>query len=159
MTVLSSNYSIHDFSQLPHSNLNHYYTFGDIPNMVDNQSTLLREGDRLSLTNKLEIQKIRTFKDLDENWDSYEAQRICQQVIDRSIEIIIKIDLFNENIYFTSPGPNGEIMIQLKTGSKEVEIIVYPGKIKLVTFENNEFSKQSDFSADNLLGVIEWLNL
>ncbi|MEM6263609.1 MAG: hypothetical protein AAGI38_13940, partial [Bacteroidota bacterium] len=62
-------------------------------------------------------------------------------------------------VCFSSPGPNGEVMIQLKQGAREVEFIVYEGTSKYVTFEDDEFNKQGELSPHLLHGIIDWMNL
>ena len=159
MTALNKTYKVSNYSQVPFSFLNGNFIAHPGPMIIDHQSILFKEKGQLSLTNKLEIQKVKSFTELEENWDSYGAQKVSEEVTENSILLIEAIDFLDEDVYFTSPGPNGEIMIQLKNEDKEVELIVYESKTKFVTFENNEFKKQGDFEANILPKIIEWLHL
>lgn len=160
MKALSNTYRIQRFDSSPTTGLNNQYLVMD--NwfiVVDNQSLLLKAYDFISPVNRLEIQKVRSFADLEQNWDSYDAQKISTDAIAKSVDLIKEIDKLDEEIYFSSPGPNGEVMIQLKKAEKEVEIIQYANKSKYVTFGKGEFEKQGDFTLEILPEIIEWLNI
>ncbi|MFT5780257.1 MAG: hypothetical protein ACI837_003218 [Crocinitomicaceae bacterium] len=160
MTALSNTYRIRSFDSSPTTGLNNQYSVMD--NwlvVVDNQSLLFKAYDFISPVNRLEIQKVRSFAELEQNWDSYDAQKISPDAIAKSVDLIKEIDKLDEEIYFSSPGPNGEVMIQLKKAEKEVEIIQYANKSKYVTFSKEEFEKQGDFTLEILPEIIEWLNI
>lgn len=160
MTALSKTYKIPDNNSVPASYLSDSFVFKDssVNNMYD-QSTLFKIKGEISTINRFEIQNLRSFKNLEENWDSYEAEKISELVINNAISIVEKIDKFDEDVYFSSPGPNGEIMIQLKNYQKEVEIIVYSDRQKYVTFYESNFEKQGDFNINILSEIVEWLNM
>jgi len=161
MTVLSKSFRIPDFGLIPDARLNdQFFVSSNVFIVIDNLSTIFKTKGSLSLSNKQEIQKIRLFAELEENWDSYEAQRIATSVISRATRLVECIDSLDEDVYFTSPGPNGEIMVQLKKGLKEVEIILYEeSSAKYVTFQDNKFKKQGVFSLRILPEIIEWINV
>ncbi len=126
--------------------------------VVNRQSTLLK-NDGLSTSNKIELQKIRNFIELEENWDSYNAKKVSSVAIEKAQNLIKTLNKFNEGVYFSSPGPNGEVMVQLKRDSKEIEFVFYETSDKYVTFHNNDFSNQGVYSELILPGLIEWLNM
>lgn len=159
MPALSNSYRIENFSPTPTNGLNKFWIVDNVIVVVDSQSTVFKESGILSYANKLEIQKIGSFSDLERNWDSYNAEELNSNTISKAIDIVKEIDILDEDVYFTSPGPNGEIMIQLKKESKEVELIIYEDRTKYITFVNNEFVKQGSFSLNILSEIIEWLNL
>lgn len=160
MTALSNTYRIPSYDISPSNGLNNQFQIlENLPITVDNQSLLIKSYDFISPVNRLEIQKVRAFAELEEGWDSYDAQTISDNVITQSVDLIKEIDKLDEDVYFSSPGPNGEIMIQLKKGEKEVEIIQYPDKSKYVTFSNGEFEKQGDLGIHILPEIIEWINI
>lgn len=160
MTVLNSTFRIKRFITSPSAGLNNL--FGVEANLViaiNNQSTRVKEYESISYPHRVEIQKIRSFSELEKNWDSYDAQEISSDVISQAVDLIKEIDKLDEEVYFSSPGPNGEVMVELKRKDKEVEIIIYKEKMKYVTFENGDFEKQGEFKIQILPEIIAWLNL
>lgn len=117
----------------------------------------IRSAEIISFVNKLEIKNIKSFRNLKENWDSYDSALINELSIEKAISFIKEVDGFDRDVYLTSPGPNGEVMVQLKNDHKEIEFIFYPDKDKYVLFDNNKFINQSDYKKELLIELIEWL--
>lgn len=160
MTASSKSFRIPNYSSTPLNGLNQFWVIGNVVFSVDNQSTIFKESGSLSFINKQEIQRIRSFFQLEKNWDSYDSEKIDHEVISKAIDMVKDINALDEDVYFTAPGPNGEIMIQLKKENKEVEIIIYDSKIKYVSFVDNEFEKQGSFGDSDILPeIIRWLNI
>lgn len=112
----------------------------------------------LSRRNNFEITRIKTFTELESGWDSYNSDKITKQVINRTIKYIEEINDYNQDIYFSSPGPNGEISIELKHGEKNAEILIYPdNKTKYVFFEGNNFKMQGDAPIKKIGQIIQSL--
>ena len=75
MTALSTTFRIQSYVALPATELNNQFMIeGDLVISVNNQSLLLKEFESISHTNRLEIQKVRSFSELESGWDSYDAQ-------------------------------------------------------------------------------------
>ncbi len=117
----------------------------------------VKKKDDISLQNRLEIQNIKNFKELQNNWDSYDALPVSDVSIEKAIDFIVQVNNFGLDVYLTSPGPNGEVLVQLKNNEKEIEFIFYPEQDKYVSFSNNKFVEQGWFDYDNLLDRIKWL--
>ena len=120
-------------------------------------STIIISAEYLSLQNKLEIKRIKELSKLPENWDSDGALKISISSIERGVALIEEIDGYNIDVYFSSPGPNGEILIHLKSAEKEIEFILYPTKTKYVQFYKNQFVAQGEFNTEYLQQMISWL--
>jgi hypothetical protein len=84
------------------------------------------------------IQKINSFSTLKDNWDSYGANKPNQEAIRNSIKIIKRLDLYNIKPYFTAPGPNGEVLVELKYSSKFVEIYFNSDNTNEIYFYNQD---------------------
>jgi len=110
----------------------------------------------ISIENQETINTIKSFKSLDNNWDEDGAQAISLFSIYKSIEIVKMLDRLNIDVYLAAPGPNKEILLMVKTSSKELELIIYPNKMKFVKFENNEFISQGDFSIEEIPSLYFW---
>ena len=160
MIPLSNTFRIQSHDVLPTTGLNKQFMIvGNLIIAVNSQSLLFKDYESISHANRLEIQKVKSFSALESGWDSYDSQIISDDVIAKSVDLINELDKLDEEVYFSSPGPNGEVMIQLKKEEKEVEIIQYAHKSKYVTFDKGVFGKQGDFSVNILPELIEWINL
>ncbi len=122
-----------------------------------NVSISIKFGGDLSYNNYLLSHQIKSFRFLEENWDDDGAMKIPVSTIDKSISILKQFNEFNKDIYLASPGPNEEIMLLLKNNRHEIELIVYPNKIKFVKFEDNKFIEQGNFENFELQDYIKWL--
>lgn len=118
-----------------------------------------RPKESISLENQSEINNVKGFRNLKENWDSYGAIPVDEVSIEKTIEFIKAVDLFDVDVYLTSPGPNGEVMAQLKNRQKEIEFIFYPEKEKFVKFCENDFIEQGNYKDLDLSEFINWLDV
>jgi hypothetical protein len=109
------------------------------------------------LRNKLEISKIKKFLKLEPNWDSYGAAAISEQSVEKAVAFIAGIDIYNIDVYNTSPGPNGEVLVHLKSGKREIEFLFYADKAKYVLFESNQYESQGTYTPEILNELIDWL--
>lgn len=81
---------------------------------------------RLSLNALKAISKVKSFLNLPSNWDSYNAAAPSPDAIEQAISFIKQLDRFGISVYFTAPGPNGEIVVELKNEEKSAEVYFYP---------------------------------
>lgn len=68
------------------------------------------------------IGRILSFKDLPENWDGYGAVKVNENAVSNAIDFIHKIAVYDNPIYFVTPGPNGEVLVELKNEERSAEI-------------------------------------
>lgn len=97
---------------------------------------------RLSSKAKEILQKLSSFKKLPENWDRNNAAKPLIKSINSAYEFVEQSDECDLPLYFTAPGPNGEIVVEFKKGdfSAEVyfnedgsrEMILYTGKNQVI---------------------------
>ena len=66
--------------------------------------------------------KILGFRNYADNWDSYGAERPSESAIVNALSFIRAIDAHRIPVYFTAPGPNGEIVVELRKGNYEAEV-------------------------------------
>ena len=118
----------------------------------------VRDIDGLSLANRMEIVNIKSFAQLTANWDGYDAATVNPVAIEKAVSFIHEINNFDIDVYLSSPGPNGEIMVQLKCNRHELECIFYEDKSKYVLFNNNSFENQGEYDPTILPDLLAWLN-
>lgn len=68
------------------------------------------------------VSKISGFKNLTSNWDSYGAEKPSRNAIDNTVSFIRTIDALEIPVYFSAPGSNGEIVVELRKGNYEAEV-------------------------------------
>lgn len=66
--------------------------------------------------------KILGFRNYADNWDSYGAEKPSESAIVNALSFIRVIDAHGISVYFTAPGPNGEIVVELRKGNYEAEV-------------------------------------
>lgn len=85
------------------------------------------------------ISKIQNFGKLRENWDGYNAQSPAPGSIKDAVKFIRNLDAVGLTAYFVAPGPNGEILVELKKEEKSAEIYFYPEEeAEYILFERDE---------------------
>lgn len=111
----------------------------------------------LSRANREEIANIKSFAQLTANWDGYGAAPVSPEAIEKAITFIREINNFDIDTYLSSPGPNGEVMVQLKLNKREIEGVFYDDKSKYVLFKDNSFESQGTYVPEILADLVNWL--
>lgn len=95
------------------------------------------------------ISKLMDMEALEYNWDSYGAVAPEKNCIHKAIKFIISNAQYALPFYFTAPGVNGEIMVELKNGNRSAEIFFNPDNTnELLLFENSECIFEGDVDKD-----------
>ncbi len=100
------------------------------------------------------------FSELDNNWDEDGALAPDPGALDRTAFIAQVLENIGQPIYNAAPGPNGEILLDLRdtASGKSVELIFFPQRTVAVFFPAKALPFQKDFRSENYLpGVLEWL--
>lgn len=107
------------------------------------------------------IDTINSFKDLESNWDSYDADKISNDSITSAIQIVNSLEQSGLRIDNAFPMRDGGVKLEKdfkKSGSIEIEISSEK-KIKLLIFNlNNDLVYENDFelkAMDNLIHRID----
>lgn len=92
----------------------------------------------LSTKAKEVLYKLHKFGQLDENWDGNGAVAPSETVLNKAANFMTVADEYDLPVYFTAPGPNGEIVLEYMNGNNTAEIffeddnmsemILYTGK-------------------------------
>ena len=82
--------------------------------------------------------RLYKFSQLDNNWDGNGAVVPSESVLNKAANFLTIADEYDLPVYFTAPGPNGEIVLEYKSGNNTAEIffeddnisemILYTGK-------------------------------
>jgi hypothetical protein len=102
-------------------------TFTALTNFASIITTYERVVPELSLQAKGMLTKIEDFGLLQNNWDSYGAEPPIKEIIDRAKRFVRFSDTKRLPLFFTAPGPNGEIVVELNNKKdKDVEVYFNP---------------------------------
>lgn len=100
------------------------------------------------------------YSKLENNWDNDDAISPNDMAILQAIYIATLLERHGQPIFHAAPGPNGEIMLDLRNNKKtrSLELIFYPTRSIAVTFSEEEKPVQQNFELPDLPGYLEWLN-
>lgn len=106
------------------------------------------------------FQLLEEFSMLKDNWDGEEALAPSKKAIEKAKKVANLLSKKGQIIYHTAPGPNGEIMLDVrnKTKNKSFELIFYPNRSVYITFFKNEKPKQGLFDTTQLSFLLDSIN-
>jgi hypothetical protein len=106
------------------------------------------------------FQLLDEFQFLPENWDGDDALPPSADGIMNARRLTTALNFKRTNAYHTAPGPNGEIMISLRSRDKQrhLEFILYPSKTIFVKLPSNGQPEQGILEEAQLDGLLSWLN-
>lgn len=109
--------------------------------------------------NRQKLADIASYRNLVDNWDEDDAVAPTHQTVIIALDIAFLLIAEGQTIYHTSPGPVGEIMINLRNGDKSVEFLIYPNdRRKFVRIGPNELPQQGALTPESLRETLQWLN-
>jgi len=103
---------------------------------------------------------LKEFSKLNDNWDGDDAIAPTPIVLKKAQFITTLLEKHGQPIYHATPGPNGEIMLDIRNSrkTKSLELIFYPSKSIAVRFPDNGDPSQMNFDYSNLPELLEWIN-
>lgn len=116
------------------------------PNDIYNDKTLF------------EINKLLSFLQLPENWDSYGAAKPAKTAVENAIDFLIKLDKRQQQPFYIAPSPDGDILVELKAVNVSLEFIFGADGINHITgLADNEEMFQKDLNETNESCSLKWL--
>lgn len=110
-------------------------------------------------SNRRHLTAIVSYQHLTDGWDEDGAIAPAHQTVLSALDIALLLTATGQAIYHTSPGPVGEIMINLRNGDKSVELLTYPGgRNKFVRISPDEMPQQGALTPESLRETLQWLN-
>ena len=137
MTVLSEAIWPGDLFQLGTSSVSEY-SFPRVQVLPPTSTTMINPDEITDEAWKV-LSKLSSFSSLQSNWDSYGADQPAATAIREASSFVKALDRQRLPVYFTAPGPNGEVLIELKNANKSIE----------VTFEADGTSTYAKFVGDD----------
>jgi hypothetical protein len=106
------------------------------------------------------LQLLAEFGLLKENWDMDGAVQPALKAIENARYITQLLGKHGQPVYHAAPGPNGEIMIDIrnKRKSRSLELVFYDDRSVAVKFPEESQPQQLLFSTEMLSDLLNWLN-
>jgi len=106
------------------------------------------------------VKLLEEYKSLENNWDEDGAPTPSSEALNKSLFLTKTLEKRGQAIFHTAPGPNGEIMLDIRNSknTKSLEIIFYEDRAVAVLFPESEKPSQQVFDFQNLPEILQWLN-
>jgi len=103
---------------------------------------------------------LEEFHSLEDNWDGEDALAPSKDALNDAFYLTKILDSQSQPVFHAAPGPNGEVMIDLrnKVNQKSLEIIFYQIRSVAVFYSPSELPTQREFLFEDLPLLLEWLN-
>lgn len=121
-------------------------------------TSISKPGDIYSEKTSFEINKLQSFLQLPENWDSYGAAKPAKTAVENAIHFIISLANRQQEPFFIAPSPNGDILVELKANNVSLEFIFGEDGTNYITgLVNNAEIFQKDLNDTNESCSLKWL--
>ncbi len=122
-------------------------------------STIFRfpESEHFDLNARV-LRLLEDFKTLKDNWDGDDAMVPDAEAVRQAESLVRQLQRTGQRVYHVAPGPNGEIMVDLREKSKSAEILFYPTKKRYVLFPSEGQPKQGEYDSSALKNILKWLH-
>jgi hypothetical protein len=113
---------------------------------------------RVSSKNLQHILQLKSFTNLNQNWDSYNATVPNVNAISKAIEHILWLNANNIEVYFTAPTRDGDILIEVKSNNASLEFI-FSGEVsdKICLMHNETLVEEYTYYNSNAASYLKWL--
>ncbi len=121
-------------------------------------TSISKPNDIYSDKTLFEINKLLSFLQLPENWDSYGAAKPAKTAVENAIDFLIRLDNRQQQPFYIAPSPNGDILVELKAGAVSLEFIFGADDVNTITgLSNNEEVFQKDLNETSESCSLKWL--
>lgn len=122
-------------------------------------STVFTRNRKMSLNLRI-FKLIDEYSRLDNNWDGDDALTPHPNAINQARFLANFLETHGQPIYHTAPGPNGEIMMDIRnrTNTRSLEIIFYADKNVAVFLPKDAKPWQQSFDILQLSKFLTWVN-
>jgi len=108
--------------------------------------------------NQRALSLLNAFRLLEDNWDEYGAIAPGKEVILKAEMLVRKLEQTGQKVFHVVPGPNGEVLVELREEGKSVEILFYPDRSTYVLFPKNGAPEQGPYDWEVLPKLLHWLH-
>jgi hypothetical protein len=108
--------------------------------------------------NQRALSLLDAFRQLADNWDGDDAVAPGEAEILKASMLIHKLELTGQKVFHVVPGPNGEVLVELREDDKSLEILFYPNRSVYVLFPKDGVPEQGQYDWDVLPKLLHWLH-
>ena len=103
---------------------------------------------------------LKEYSTLKDNWDEADSLAPDSAALQWARYLTSMLERHGQPIFHAAPGPNGEIMLDLRNHSanRTIEIIFYPNRSTIVFFPEDQPPSQEQLNLDHLPKYLQWLN-
>ena len=116
------------------------------------------KDDPVFALNERALRLLDEFKMLPENWDEDGAKAPSRKAIQMAESLVLLLQQTGQKVYHVAPGPQGDVMVDLRENGESVEILFYPDKMRYVYFPQEGNPEQGEYQPDLLPQILEWLH-
>ena len=128
-----------------------YVTYGT-------STSISRPSDQLSIQALFEINKLYSFSQLPENWDSYKAAKPAKVAIENAIEFTVRLAQRQQYPFYVAPSPNGDILVELKSNNVTLEFIFgEDGTNRIIGLVDDDEKFEKELNETNEYCSLKWL--
>lgn len=122
-------------------------------------SIILVSPDEFDLNSKI-MSLLNEYSTLPDNWDEDGAKAPDRNALKSANALTMLLSKHGQPIFHTAPGPNGEIMLDIRNKNKirSIEIILYGERSVAVLFSEDGTASQQIFNTEYLGEMLQWLN-
>lgn len=122
-------------------------------------SIIVGTVEQLGLNSRIH-KLLSEFGTLKDNWDHDDAIAPNKIAVERAGYITTLLGRRGQSIFHAAPGPNGEIMLDIRNNKmgRSLELLLYPTRTVAVKFSETENPQQQNFEIEDLPIYLEWLN-
>jgi hypothetical protein len=126
--------------------------------MYGTSTSISRPFDKLSEKALFEINKIYSFLQLPENWDSYNSAKPSKTAVENAIDFTVRLAQRQQFPFFIAPSPNGDILIELKDNSVTLEFIFgEEGTNRIIGLVNDNLIFEKELNETSEHCSLKWL--
>jgi len=121
-------------------------------------TSISKPTDKLNEQVLFEINKLLSFLQLPENWDSYNAAKPSRLAIENAVDFILRLAQRQQFPFYTAPSPDGDILIELKNNNVTLEFIFgEDGTNSIIGIVDNDEKFEKELNETNEYCSLKWL--
>lgn len=158
MPALIDNYSALEFATETQPRVANVRYVSELHNPVTSSITV-SFSSQIGVNNRI-VKLLEEYKLLENNWDQDGAIAPIDEVLNKSLFLTKTLEKRGQSIFHAAPGPNGEIMLDIRNGknTRSLEIIFYEDRAVAVLFPPEGSPSQRPFEFPQLPELLQWLN-
>lgn len=123
-----------------------------------NSSAVYSKKNTVSDNNRKHIFTLKSFVNLQSNWDSYNANKPSLTALTKSLSFVQLLSERGIEVFFVAPTPDGDIIIEIKSEAANLEFI-FSEEVddKIVASFNGLFSSEAVLNETTYHAYLTWL--